>query len=278
MDDIAGADRVGAESRARPTRTPLRFGRIVIIGGGCYGSWYAQQLQRAAVAGALHAREVVVVDRNPECRVAQRMAEAAYPALNLRLETTTWDAYLMTWLAAGVDALANDAMVPSPLMPHLCLDWLMARTRERWPEARMSVEPLPAPPPMPWERAAPDGRHYVSFATWMCPVNCIEPERCPETRDVRWWSMPPALEAFVAGQQGALDGSFIFHCTHRRFGVGMIDAQQIAAADDALAAAVGEAPKRFLVGTVSHCHGALGVLAVSRGPTDAPRMAPAAAS
>ena len=130
----------------------------------------------------------------------------------------------------------------------------------------VSVEPLPATPPMPWERAAPDGRHYVSFATWMCPVNCIEPERCPETRDTRWWSMPPALESFVAGQQGVLDGSFIFHCTHRRFGVGMIDAQRIAAADEALAAAVDDAPKRFLVGTVSHCHGALGVLAVPGNP------------
>lgn len=267
VDAISGADDAGPDPGSRLLRAPLAFGRIVVIGGGCYGSWYAQQLNRAAAAGALHADEIVVVDRDPACRVAQRVAERAYPSVPVRLETTTWASYLMTWLARGAESLARDAMVPSPLMPHLCLDWLMARARQRWPARQLSVEPLPAPPPMPWERAAPDGRHYVSFATWTCPVNCIEPERCPATRDVRSWSMPPALDAFVAGQGGALDGSFIFHCTHRRYGVGMIDAHRIAAADDALAAAVDDAPRRFLVGTVSHCHGALGVLAISRNHT-----------
>ena len=87
--------------------------------------------------------------------------------------------------------------------------------------------------------------------------------------------MPPALESYVS-RQAALDGSFIFHCTHRRYGVGMIDAQRIAAADDALAAAVDDAPRRFLVGTVSHCHGALGVLAVAGRPEGAQVMATAA--
>ena len=275
VDDISGAEPTGA---GRTTREPLTFGRIVIIGGGCYGSWYAQQLQRAEAAGALHSREIVVVDRDPECRVAQRMAEGAYPALALRLETSTWDEYLIAWLGQGAPALVNDAMVPSPLMPHLCLDWLMARARQRWPGRQLTVESLPAAPPMPWERAAPDGRHYVSFATWMCPVNCIEPERCPETRETRWWSMPPALESYVAGQRGVLDGSFIFHCTHRRYGVGMIDAHAIAAADDALAAAVDDSSRRFLVGTVSHCHGALGVLAIAAKPADAQVMAPAPTS
>ena len=90
--------------------------------------------------------------------------------------------------------------------------------------------------------------------------------------------MPPALESYVAGQQGVLDGSFIFHCTHRRYGVGMIDAQTIAAADDALATAVEDAPRRFLVGTVSHCHGALGVLAIAANSAGAQVMAPAKTS
>jgi hypothetical protein len=85
--------------------------------------------------------------------------------------------------------------------------------------------------------------------------------------------MPPALDTYVKGQD-TLDGSFIFHCTHRRYGVGMIDAQGIAAADDALATLVDDSPRRFLVGTVSHCHGALGVLAVAEKPTGAQVMAP----
>jgi len=119
-------------------------------------------------------------------------------------------------------------MVPSPLMPHLCLDWLVIRARARWPSRAVGVEPLQVPPDMPWERAAPDGRHYVSFATWLCPVNCIEPAVCPATRGARDWSMPPALRAYVDGPAApALRGPVIFHCEHRTYGVGMIDAAGI---------------------------------------------------
>jgi hypothetical protein len=264
---ISGAD--ATRSRNAAVREPLTFGRIVVIGGGCYGSWYAGQLAKAAERGALIAREVVVVDRNPQCTVASRLRDGVYAAIPLTLETTTWDSYLESWLAMGTSALAQDALVPSPLMPHLCLDWLMARARVRWPARTVEVRPLPRAPEMPWERAAPDGRHYVSYATWTCPVNCIEPARCPATRGVRDWSMPPALvkyvEAEVQGSEGRppMRGPVIFHCVHRTYGVGMIDAAGIAAADDDIAKWGDGSPIAVLVGTVSHCHGALGMLHIA---------------
>lgn len=242
-------------------REPLRFGRIVVIGGGCYGSWYTQQLTRAVQKGRLVAREVVVVDRNPACAVVRRAASGEFAALPLRIERAAWSDYLATWLASGEAALHDDAMVPSPLMPHLCLDWLMARAAARWPGRRIAVEPLATTPPTPWERAAPDGRHYVSFATWTCPVNCIEPARCPATRGERDWSLPVAMQEFAAGEP-SLDHAVIFPCVHRTHGVGMIDAAPIAAADAHLATWASGGATRVLVGTTSHCHGALGVLAI----------------
>lgn len=242
-------------------RTPLHFARIVVIGGGCYGSWYAQQLTRAITRGALTVREIVVVDRDPDCQVAVRWRAGAYAPAPLRVVMSAWDTFLAEWLAEGPEALAHDAMVPSPLMPHLCLDWLVARAQARWPARAVAVRPLSTTPPTPWQRAAPDGRHYVSFATWMCPVNCIEPAKCPATRTERDWSLPPTLDAFVAADPG-IDGAVIFPCVHRTFGVGMIDAAPIADADRRVAAWGTSGPCRVLVGTVSHCHGALGVLAV----------------
>lgn len=268
--DSPGADSPGADSPiVRGERPTLSFARIVIIGGGCYGSWYAGQLAKASERGALVAREIVVVDRNPACKVAQQVGEGRFTALPLRLETTTWDAYLARWLASGARALENDALVPSPLMPQVLLDWLIARARQRWPERDVRIRPLPAVPDMPWERAAPDGRHYVSFATWTCPVNCIEPARCPATRGARDWSMPEALEqytrrAFEASGSGPpVRGPVIFHCVHRTYGVGMISASAIAAADENVETWGARGPVAVLVGTVSHCHGALGLLTIT---------------
>ncbi len=242
-------------------RAPLRFGRIVIIGGGCYGSWYSQQLTRAVARGALTANEIVVVDRDPACQAAVALGVGAYATAPVRFVHATWDDYVAEWLAQGPDELARDAMVPSPLMPHLCLDWLMLRARQRWPDRRLRVEPLGTTPPTPWERGAPDGRHYVSFATWICPTNCIEPAKCPATKGPRDWSLPPTLHSFVADNP-TLQGPVIFHCTHRTYGVGMIDADAIARADQQVAHWGTSGPCRVLIGTVSHCHGALGVLAV----------------
>lgn len=257
-DATSGADAV-APAAPGPARAALSYGRVVVIGGGCYGRWYTQQLLRARERAALVVDELVVVDRDPGCQVAQRMAEGMGAGAPLRLEVATWEGYLAAWLEGGV--AEDDMLVPSPLMPHLCLDWLMARARARWPEREVCVAPLPAPPGTPWERAAPDGRHYVSYATWTCPVNCIEPARCPVTRGVRDWSLPPALADYAAHTPG-VQGPVIFHCTHRTYGVGMIDAASIVEADRQVAAWGAQAPCRVLVGTVSHCHGALGLLSV----------------
>ncbi len=244
-----------------------------MIGGGCYGSWYTKQLLRAREAGALTVNEIVVVDRNPACAAVHARDAGVFTDAPLTIVTQPWANYLTAWLSVGEDALHGHALVPSPLMPHLLLDWLVARAVIRWPERRISVQPLGNAPRFPWERAAPDGRHYVSFAEWMCPVNCVEPALCPATGGPRSWSMPPALRAFVAAQPEAtrLDGPLLFHCVHRTHGVGMIDAAPIARADEAIAALGRRRAVNVLVGTVSHCHGALGVLSTEWSRTSGDR-------
>ena len=242
-------------------RTPVVARQIIVIGGGCYGSWYAGQLARAWTRGALQVDAITVLDRDPGCQVAGRLAETAYGDAPVHLEIANWLDFLTPWLGAGPDARASDAIVPSPLMPHLLLDWLVGQARGRAPTRSVTVQPLATVPPTPWERAAPDARHYVSFATWTCPVNCIEPARCPATRGPRDWSMPETVRA-MAGGDAAIDGAVIFHCEHRTYGVGMVDAATVAAADNQVADWSADRAARVLVGTVSHCHGALGVLAI----------------
>lgn len=252
-------------------RATQNYGTIVVVGGGCYGSYYVRQLGRAVRAGAVAWRKLLVVDRDPDCAVAHdpellRAPNDAVPAPALAI--ADWHEEFARFLpAAGLD----DAIVPSPLMPHLLYDWLVARARARWPERRIETRPLDGTPAVPWQRAAPDGTHYVSFAEWMCPINCIEPARCPHTRGPRSWSLPRAVEAYVESERARgvpLHGPLIFHCTHRAWGVGMIDAAEVLAADAALRA-LGEGggrgerrPAAVLVGTMSHCHGALNCITI----------------
>lgn len=234
------------------------YGDIVVIGGGCYGSYYVRQLTRARRAGKLDYERIAVVDRDPECAVAL----SAELRSECDVEVSDWTDFLRRMLPYSA---SEDAIVPSPLMPHLLYEWLLRRAAERWPAREVVTRPLATPPATPWVRAVDGGPTYASFATWMCPVNCIEPRICPHTRSVRDWTMPDAVRDAVAGSVatgGALAGPVIFHCTHRAFGVGMIDARDVVAADALVADVARDRSASVLVGTVSHCHGALSVLYV----------------
>jgi hypothetical protein len=263
-------DTFAADPSRRPLRPSLHFGTIVVVGGGCYGGYYVRQLLRAHRSGAVGWRSLVVVDHDPECAVGRLTLPDRPPGLELVHQG--WSDFFAAYLdraANDADAHANDAIVPSPLMPHLMADWLVDRARRRWPRREIRVVPLHSPVAVPWQRAGEDGTHYVSFADWMCPINCIEPARCPETRGPRSWSMPTAMADYAAGPtvgDVAVGEPLILHCSHRAYGVGMIDVRDVVASDALLAARGDQAASAFLIGTVSHCHGALRRIEVGAQP------------
>lgn len=240
------------------------YGTVVVVGGGCYGSYYVRQLQRASERGAVRIARLVVVDRDPRCAVAVRRDEAA--GLRPELRVAAWHDFFDGYLREAGEA---DAIVPSPLMPHLFLHWMARRARERQPGRQIEIVAPGAVEGVPWQREG-DAARYVSFAEWMCPVNCIEPARCPHTRAERTWSLPVALRRVPprattgapVGRGREWDAAALLHCTHRAYGVGMIDAADVLAADALVRDVSAHGAVRVLVGSVSHCHGALGIIAL----------------
>ena len=245
---------------------PQAYGDIVVVGGGCYGSYYVRQLHRARDAGAVTWERLLVIDRDPACAVAESPGAA-------EVVTRDWTLFFNEYLGAaasrGASQVARDAIVPSPLMPHLMSHWVVARARARWPGRAIKLSSLDGALDVPWQRSGEDGTHYVSFATWMCPINCIEPRTCPHTRGPRAWSLPPTVRAFVETERvrgRRIDGPAILHCAHRAYGVGMFGVDEVLAADTLVTTAAAARAAEVLVGTVSHCHGALAVLALGEPP------------
>ncbi|HTE45799.1 MAG TPA: hypothetical protein VK636_11180 [Gemmatimonadaceae bacterium] len=245
------------------------YGAIIVVGGGCYGSYYVRQLQRAARAGALNAQQLIVVDQDPTCAVATSITSSdatdAGP-IPVRVDVAEWRAFFNEYLERAADApqdYERDAIVPSPLMPHLMAEWVVARARTRWPNRVVETQPIGTQLPVPWQRSGADATHYVSFADWICPVNCIEPRTCPVTKGPRDWSLPPTVRAH-AERTGA--GAAIMHCRHRTYGVGMFDTAEVIEADGIVQRRGEIGATEVLVGTTSHCHGALTRLVI--GPLD----------
>lgn len=240
----------------------VRFRDVVIVGGGCYGTFYAGQLERARARGRASYRKLLIVDRDAACQSARELGVDDTRGVVTRDWGEFFDDYLGS-VSPAAPGEPPDAIVPSPLMPHLMYEWLVRRARERWPARLIETRPVPAGPGTPYDASAPDGTRYISFADWICPTHCIEPAICPVIRAPRTWEMSDAMQGLARklGESHPTAGPVLFRCEHRVFGVGMFDVSAVLAGDAMVADAGQErSPVNVLVGTVSSCHGAASLL------------------
>jgi hypothetical protein len=218
----------------------IRVPRFIVISGGEAGAFYVRQLRRAVAAGRLDTDRIVVIDRDPACRVA---VESAGDPL-VRLEMAEWSDGLAAQLHA---ANPEDHLVPYHWAPHLLLEWLERELRREG--AVTARGGALAPRGLPFEASTAAGDRALSYASWPCPPTCIEPAVCPHTRGPRDWSLAADLEA--EGPDGAVP--VVFRCMHLVYGVGTIPVREILSARDRLRAGLGTR-RSYLVATSSHCH------------------------
>ena len=249
-------------STADDSSVKATFRDVVIVGGGCYGTFYAGQLLRAAERGKAEYRRLLIVDRNPKCRFALEIGATD----SRRLMVQDWSGFFDQYFSQRTPGEADDradAIVPSPLMPHLMYEWLVRRARSRWPGRVVETRPVSEEPGTPYDLAAPDGTRYVSYADWICPTHCIEPAVCPVIRAPRTWEMAEAMESLTRRLDAShpTAGPVLFVCRHRVFGVGMFDVAEVLAGDaSVVSAGAAGTPVDVLIGTVSSCHGAVNLL------------------
>jgi len=272
----------------------MAISEIVIVGGGCYGTFYARQLERAQARGALKVERVLVVDRDPNCQVARELPTSP----TRELVISDWDGFFDEYLGAPSSSflvppllspspflLSPDRphplspsppcgegerqayVVPSPLMPHLMFNWVMRRARALFPAQEVRQLPLTEPVGTPYDTLAPDGTRYVSWADWLCPTHCVEPATCPIIRAPRTWEMADTVRDLVermgrAGER-AIAGPALFITKHLTDGVGAFPVSAAHDAERMLREAVPlDRPASLVVATVSACHGAVGVVGV----------------
>ncbi|MDZ4863336.1 MAG: hypothetical protein SGJ01_07805 [Gemmatimonadota bacterium] len=242
----------------------MRFAEIAVVGGGCYGTFYAGQLLQARARDKVEFTRLLVVDRDPHCQFSREIGPSALAELVI----SDWDGFFDSWLSTAAAGDPPSVIVPSPLMPHLMYHWLLRRAQARWPGRLVETRAVPRGPGTPYDRAVPDGTRYVSFADWLCPTHCIEPALCPVTRAPRTWEMADALRDLTTalGEEQATAGPVLFSCEHQAFGVGTFSVAEVLAGDALVAAAgSGGTAVAIVVGTISSCHGAVNLLHLGPG-------------
>jgi hypothetical protein len=232
---------------------------LIVIGGGCYGSYHARQLLKAQRRGKIAARRLLIIDRNPSCPA---LAEFAGEPL-VEVVRADWSAFLNAHLA-DLDPDTDDRIVPAPFAPHLFFDWLLGALQTDVPEATVARRPCELAFGLPYEHSDSIGNRFISAAGWICPATCIEPARCPAIRAERDWELGEIVRDGVARSAEHFTGVELFTCRHYAFGIGTIPAADLVRARLGLGTALrrdDSSALRVVVGTVSACHGVLGELA-----------------
>ncbi len=226
------------------------------VGGGCFGSQYAQWLLRARDLGWLEFSGIRLIDHNPHCLWEQK----ALGGIGVELVVQDWTDYLADYLVNQLQApeARQDHWIPSPLSPHLLLLGFLTAARRLYPQWDWAVEPFLEQLPIPVVFPLESGSLAVSFAQWQCPVNCIEPARCPAIQQLRDWDMKTTLEMAFAQKEETCSWH-ILQCQHRVHGVGTIPMERIFYEFESFLEKISRADlKTVIVATVSGCHGLIG--------------------
>lgn len=218
---------------------------FVVIGGGCYGSYYVRQLHAARERGKLPWLSTVVLDRDPEC------AAGRLGIPGVRVEVCQWETFGAE-IHANRELFEEASLVPAPIAPHIAKHWIESVLAAHG-RVTQDVAWPGEPPELPFASILERGTLVLSHAPGMCPVNCIEPRKCPLTRQTRTWDMPDTVLALDA----KIDRIFTFVCRHYAYGVGVIPMREII---EGLDGALTLDECIFGVATVSGCHGLVDAL------------------
>ena len=225
--DTAGpttrVSRKGAEARGVPD------GGAVVIGAGRFGGRAARIL-----AGTLSG-PVVVCDGD---------SGALDELGSLRVERVVCDG--IEFLSERASLMGADTLIVPAIPVHCAFEWIKTRTTAA---KRLTV--LPVPPavhegvPHSWVSA--DGSVPVSYAGFMCPDNCPEPDVCTVTGTAR----PEPMYRRLGRLHCPGFRSLVIRSRQLAPGVGGFTVSDLAGAMEMIADAGGP----WLLATACKCHG-----------------------
>jgi hypothetical protein len=235
---------------------------VIVIGGGCWGYHHVSRLLRARDTGLTQFRHLLVVDHALETRVKDELG--THP--DVRHIHAEWDQFLRGFIEDAddeADGTSGDHIIPAPLAPHLFQHWLLHALTVQLAPRTVRSEPVRHTFEQPFVKLGQDGALYFSFADWLCPAACTEPERCPATRGPRTWEQSRFLRA-QAQAWPDVSALIVLVCEQIALGVASVSVRQLRAEREQVLtlARARQTPLTILIATVSACHGAMGQIEI----------------
>lgn len=238
---------------------------FLIVGGGCYGTFYTRQLLRGAERLGIY--EIHVVDHDPRCQTVREFGDhIKAKGGRLIFHFEDWKVFLEKYFAdllrrhqSGEEI--TDQYAPPCLAPHILFELFLEKAKKDFPGLTFSPVPFLKNVGTPLDLPLPTGNRALSFATWTCPHSCIEPPTCPHTRGPKDWDMKTYLMDYFHQNSFKVDSLHFFQCLHYAMGVGTIPMKSVVEEYIKFQEFI-RVPGTHLsaVATVSSCHGLVGLV------------------
>ncbi|OGF66880.1 MAG: hypothetical protein A2Y62_01395 [Candidatus Fischerbacteria bacterium RBG_13_37_8] len=225
--------------------------KVIILGGGCYGSVFSQRISRAKEKNQCDYSYQLIVDINSECEAIVN---------NERKDVLFFNGDWMDFFSSYVGYFINeqDYVVLPCNTPHFIFNFFV-RMLTSSKGHRVEVLRLNDNIGFPYEEYSGDSL-YISNAEWTCPYLCREPEICPAIHEARLWNIRERLCDYLSRiKEYKIDDSLLFESDLVINGVALIATKKIISGYRRLISTAEILPKVYVIATISQCHGAISV-------------------
>lgn len=228
--------------------------KIYVLGGHTLSLEYMERLLRAQKEGLIHFEKLYYIDENPECIAAKKIGGSA------QLIPKTYDNFLLD-LIESKEAASNSFVIPDHTAPHvlfrLFLNFL--EKKGKYFGIQSTVIPYNEDLKLPYQKLLNSGICALSFATWICPIDCDEPEHCPGIDNQRTWDFRKTFENY--DRHDPQKSIHLFYCNQLAYGVVGISSRKLLHEWNELWKKVNllqKTPLTLEVATFTKCHGIMG--------------------
>lgn len=220
---------------------------IYVLGGHKLGCDYLGKLLKGKKTGKLEFKSIYVIDENKECFAKKDFKDA------VQFIHSPYADALVKLLQAGTK---NSIIIPDHTAPHVLFKVFLALLADHNYQAQ--IMPFTQDLHLPFQKTLDSGICAVSYATWVCPLDCQEPDICPAIENDRSWN----FNDFFKKLELPSTSKHLFACDQLVYGVCGIPLATILQEWQCLKNKIktpSSPPHKFMVATFSKCHGILGV-------------------
>lgn len=225
---------------------------IYVLGGHVLSLEYMERLLRARKEGLIHFEKLYYVDENTECLASKKIRDQA------RLIPKTYDDFLLD-LMESKEAEKNSFVIPDHTAPHVLFRLFLNLLEKKNGAIQAQVVPYDTDLKLPFQKLLDSGICALSFATWICPIDCDEPDHCPKIDDTRTWDFRKTFEPY--DKKDPDKSIHLFYCEQLAYGVVGISSRKLIEEWNRLWEKITKLQNKPLsleVATFTKCHGIMG--------------------